>query len=96
MGESSSFIKVPSGKGIIVPFSVLAVLGTVFTFGQQVFSWYENKLAIHAQHILDDKDMHDRLERLERWQCRVGWNPPSSTDPNRDCSSAALKKRREE
>ena len=33
--------------------------------------------------LLNDAD--NRLEILERWQCRLGWNPPTSRDPNKEC-----------
>lgn len=25
------------------------------------------------------------LERLKRWQCRLGWNPPTTRDPQKEC-----------
>jgi predicted nuclease with TOPRIM domain len=35
------------------------------------------------QGLLEDAD--DRLTLLERWQCRLGWNPPETRNRDRDC-----------
>lgn len=33
--------------------------------------------------LLEDAD--DRTARLERYQCRLGWNPPATRNVDRDC-----------
>ena len=95
--DTKSFIKVPSGsKGIILPFSVFAILSGAFATGREVYLWYEARLAQAITRANSERDFRERVERLERWRCRQGYNPPETFDRNRDCSNSTIKKEREE
>lgn len=96
MGQDS-FIKIPSNKkGIIIPFSIFAVLTGGFTFGREVYHWWAEKKAEIEAHAKEDMKTEQRLRALETWQCRNGWRPPETYDRNRDCSKKALDAKWEE
>ena len=82
----SSFIKIPKGKGLYIPFTIFAVIGSAIGIGQKLYSMYQKAKDEAIQHAIDDQKIEARLKKLERWKCTLGWNPPETRKPQGDRS----------
>jgi hypothetical protein len=86
MAEDDSFISVPKKKaGIFIPLAALTVASTMFGAFRGLMDYLDQV----AQRAVAEKQrqqrIEERLDRLERYKCVLGWNPPETKNPDRVC-----------
>lgn len=88
--NETSFIRIPKpGKGLYIPFATVGLVASAFTGAWQMWERWElhktEEIQAAIKHAQEEKALEERLRKLERWQCRLGWNPPTTRNAERDC-----------
>jgi hypothetical protein len=91
----------PKRVGYGLLFAFLPMVGGVNGVLEYHERWVKVEMGIAKQKVLEQRieqlearsasleslleDADDRTGRLERYQCRLGWNPPTTRNIDRDC-----------
>jgi glutaredoxin 2 len=81
-----SYISVPKKKaGIFIPIAALTIAGSMFGAFKSVMEYIDNRQQRAIEEKQRQQNIEQRLDKLERYQCVLGWDPPSTKNPDRKC-----------
>lgn len=87
MSDDDSFISLPKKKtaGIFIPLAAITVASTMFGAFKGVIDYIDQREKRAIEEKSRQNRIEERLDRLERYKCIVGWSPPESKNPDRVC-----------
>ena len=72
-------------QGIFIPLIALTVASTMFGAFRGIIDYLDQREKEAVEETARRNKIEERLDKLERWKCILGWNPPATKNPDRKC-----------